>query len=236
MSLVRSSGWGLGLTLLLGSSSGFAESSPGDCWTSRAPAQLIDVDGNGKIRGAWNLPRGLMLERLRQVKVETGVLLPGYDLLTTRQVCADIVEVRATQAHLVFGGRELLLARQGAPAWEWLMVSAESVATNLLAGSLAGIFIGEGKAVGGEGLTKLPFTDPAELAARLMETHLARFEPVVLFVDTPNQQRFFEFFANNPLPGVFLSFDEAERVRDVLNKQARLAADARPESLDYYCY
>ena len=88
MSLVRSSGWGLGLALLLGSSSGFAESSPGNCWTSRAPAQLIDVDGNGKIRGAWNLPRGLMLERLRQVKVETGVLLPGYDLLTARQVCA----------------------------------------------------------------------------------------------------------------------------------------------------
>jgi len=225
-----------GLALLVGCFTGFAEASLDDCWIAEVPAQLIDVDGSGKIQGAWSLPRALLPSRLRQTSAPTGILLRGYDLLGAGQICADIAAEQQTQARLVFGGRELLLASQGAPAWEWLMVSVDAVATNLLSGGLMGIFVGGDKTVAGQGLEKTPLTDPARLAATLMETHQAHFKPVVLFVSAQYQQRFFEFFSNNPLPGVFLSFDQADVVRDVLNKQARFSSHDRSAALDYYCY
>lgn len=232
----HANGKAFGLALLVGCFTGFAEASLDDCWTAEVPAQLIDVDGSGKIQGAWNLPRAMIPTRLHRASAPTGILLRGYDLLGARQICADIGAEQKTQARLVFGGRELLLARQGAPAWEWLMVSVDAVATNLLGGGLTGIFVGGKKTVIGLGLEKASLTDPARLAATLMESHQARFKPVVLFVSPQHQQRFFEFFSSNPLPGVFLSFDQADVVRDVLNKQARFSSHDRDGALDYYCY
>jgi hypothetical protein len=87
----------------------------------------------------------------------------------------------------------------------------------------------------GRGLTKSSLTEPSEVAAWLMDSHQRRLEPVVLFVSAGYQQRFFEFFSNNPLPGVFLSFDEAESVRDALNKYASVSADDQARLLNYYC-
>lgn len=223
------------LILMLSSMGALATPLSPACWTNKVPEQLIDVDGSGAVQGAWSLPSGLLLERLQHSRTSQGVLLAGYDILSARRICADILTAGIPQAKMVFGGRERLMAQQGAPAWDWLLVSIDVLATNLLSGELPGIFIGEGKAVVGKGLEKSPITDPAKVAAKLIDTQQMRFEPVVLFVAAEHQQKFFDFFSNNPLPGVYLSFDDAEVVRDVLNKYASVSADDQARQLNYYC-
>lgn len=236
MTLKHSNWQSVVIALLLSSSMGAlaAPLSP-TCWTDKVPAQLIDVDGFGAIQGAWSVPSSLLLERLQRAQAPQGILLAGHDILSARRICTDILDADIPQAKLVFGGRERLMAQQGAPAWEWLLVSVDVIATNLLSGELPGIFIGEGKAVVGEGLEKSPLTDPGKVAAKLIDNQQMRFVPVVLFVAAEHQQKFFEFFSNNPLPGVYLSFDDAEVVRDVLNKYASVSADDQARQLNYYC-
>jgi hypothetical protein len=236
MTLKRSN-WQLAVfvALMLGSTVVFAEPISSACWVDKLPQQLIDVDGNGAIQGAWAVPSGLLLARLERAKAPQGVLLAGYDVLSAQRICADIQAGNISQAQLVFGGRERLMAQQGAPAWNWLLVSTDKLVANLLSGELSGLFIGKGKAVVGEGLKRSSLTDPAEVAVRLIDEQQQRFEPVVLFVAVQYQQQFFEFFSNNPLPGVFLSFDEAESVRDVLNKYASVSTDDQARQLNYYC-
>src|SRR3989338_5301362 len=220
--------------LLMASSAAMGAPVPAACWTAGESAQLIDLEGSGKVQGAWVLSQGQLMERLRQTQVSTGILLHGYDLLSASRVCADIAQANLRQAKLSFGGREWYMAEQGAPAWDWLLVSIDELAANILTGDLPGIFIGEGKAVVGKGLTKSKLTDPGQVAEWLMDTHQARFEPVILFVSVEHQQRFFEFFSANRLPGVFLSFDDAEVVKGVLNKYASISADDQARLLPYY--
>ncbi|WP_139271160.1 hypothetical protein [Atopomonas hussainii] len=205
------------------------------CWVDKVPQQLIDVDGEGTVQGAWSVPSGLLMSRLEQAGKPQGLLVAGYDVLTARRICGDALAAGLYQTQLVFGGRERVLAQQGAPAWDWLLVSSHKVASNVLSGELAGIFIGKGKAVVGKGLQTSTLTDPAEVAVMLMDGLLRRQEPVVLFISTEYQQTFFDFFSNNPLPGVFLSFDEAESVRDILNKYVSVSANDQVRDLNYYC-
>lgn len=221
--------------LMLGNVDAFAAPVTPACWTTQVPEQLIDVDGSGAVQGAWAVPNGLLLERLLRAQAPQGILLAGHDILSARRVCADILAEDLQRAKIVFGGRERLMAQQGAPAWDWLLVSIDALAANLLSGELPGIFIGEGKVVVGKGLEKSPLTDPGKVAARLIDNQQRRYEPVVLFVAAEHQQQFFEFFSNNPLPGVYLSFDDAETVRDVLNKYAKVSADDQARQLNYYC-
>ncbi|MDZ4335266.1 MAG: hypothetical protein U1A62_16535 [Pseudomonas sp.] len=221
--------------LMLNSAVVFAEPISPACWVDQVPQQLIDVDGSGAIQGAWAVPSGLLMPRLERAKAPQGILLAGYDVLSARRICADIQAAGLSQAKLVFGGRERLLALQGAPAWDWLLVSTDKLAANLLSGELSGLFIGKGKTVVGQGLEKSSLTEPSDVAARLIDGQQQRFAPVVLFVSAEHQQKFFDFFSNNPLPGVFLSFDEAESVRDVLNKYASVSTDDQARQLNYYC-
>lgn len=220
---------------LLGSGQALAEVDELACWTSRVSPQLIDVDGVGAVQGAWSVPSGLLQARLQDARTPQTLLLAGYDLLSVRHLCAELQAAQLPQARILFGGRERLMAQQGAPAWDWLMVSTENLAANLLSGELSGWFIGKGKTVVGQGLSKSPLTEPGAVAAKLIDMQRTQFQPVVLFVAPEHQQRFFEFFSNNPLPGVFLSFDEAETVRDVLNKQGSFAANEQARPLNYYC-
>lgn len=205
------------------------------CWGGQESQQIIDVDGAGTVQGAWSVPSGLLLARLQSTHSPQTILLAGYDMLSVRRVCAEIQAAGLSQAKILFGGRERLLAQQGAPAWDWLLVTTEKLAANLLSGELTGLFIGQGKTVVGQGLARHSVTDPVKVAAQLIDKQQRFFEPVVLFVSKEHQQRFFEFFSNNPLPGVFLSFDEAEQVRDVLNKYASISADDQTRQLNYYC-
>jgi len=223
------------LVLILSSKGGFAAPLSPACWTNKVPQQLIDVDGTGAIQGAWSVPGSLLLERLQRAQAPQGVLLAGHDVLSARRICSNILNADIPHAKMIFGGRERLMAQQGAPAWEWLLVSIDVLAANLLSGELPGIFIGEGKVVVGKGLEKSTLTDPGKVAAKLIDSQQMRFESVVLFVAVEHQQKFFEFFSNNPLPGVYLSFDDAEVVRDVLNKYASVSADDQARQLNYYC-
>lgn len=234
---LKHSNWQSLVAAVLLSSSAAAVATPVSqgCWTTLVPQQLIDVDGTGAVQGAWSLPASLLMERLQRAQSSPGVLLAGYDMLSVRRICADIQAANLPRAKIIFGGRERLMAQQGAPAWDWLLVSTDSLAANLLSGELSGLFIGSGKTVVGQGFEKSTLTDPSKVAAKLIDEQQVRFEPVVLFVSAEHQQRFFDFFANNPLPGVFLSFDEAETVRDVLNKYASVSANDQARQLNYYC-
>lgn len=237
MSSMRSSRWG-GVIVLSFAAVGkvFASSTTDDaCLVAELPQRLIDVDGKGFVQGAWSVPNGQLIGHLQQTRVPTGVLLAGYDTLSVRRVCAEIEQAGLERAKVVFGGREWLLARQGKSAWDWLVSPVEKVAANLLSGSLSGIFVGPGKIVIGQGLERSTITDPARMAAWLIDNHQARMEPVVLFVEKEYQQRFLEFFSSNPLPGVFLSFDDAERVKETLNRYASISLDDQVRLLDYYC-
>ncbi|QFT21595.1 hypothetical protein FIV02_08370 [Pseudomonas sp. THAF187a] len=222
------------LLSLWGDASASALPIPG-CWVSQASQQLIDVDGEGSVQGAWSVSSGSLLARLQSGRVSQTLLFAGYDMLSVRRVCSEMQEAGLYNANILFGGREWLQAKQGAPAWDWLLVGAEDVAANLLSGELSGMFVGQGKVVVGRGLEKLPSVDPAEVAAQLIDKQQRVFEPVVLFVSRDYQQRFFEFFSNNPLPGVFLSFDKVEQVRDTLNKYVSISADDQARQLNYYC-
>lgn len=237
MSSMRSSRWGVVIVLACAAvGKVFASSTTDDaCLVTELPQRLIDVDGKGRVHGAWSVPTGQLIEHLQRARLPTGVLLAGYDILSVRRVCTEIGQADLERAHVVFGGREWLLARQGASAWEWLVSPVERVATNLLSGRLSGIFVGPGKVVIGQGLERSTITDPARMAAWLIDNHQARMEPVVLFVEKEYQQSFLEFFSNNPLPGVFLSFDDAERVKETLNRYASISQDDQVRLLDYYC-
>lgn len=236
MTLMRNSWWWLAVIVVLSSRDALAKESLVEaCWTDTVPQQLIDVNGVGGVQGAWVLADGLLITRLERATVPQGVLIPGYDMLSAQRMCADIQSVNPSLTKLVFGGRERIMAQQGAPAWDWLLVSADKLAANIIAGKLSGIFIGNDKGVVGQGLEKTASTDPGKLAAKLMDNQLRNYQPVILFVSAEYQQNFFEFFSNNPLPGVFLSFDDAESVRDVLNKYASLSTNDQARQLNYYC-
>lgn len=236
MTLMRSSWKWLAIIAMLSSRDALANGPVVEaCWTNTVPQQLLDVNGVGAVQGAWAVTNGLLLERLKRATVPQGVLLPGYDMLSAQRMCADIQSVNPSLTKMVFGGRERIMAQQGAPAWDWLLVSADKLAANITAGKLSGIFVGNDKVVIGQGLEKTVLTDPGKLAAKLMDNQLREYQPAILFVSSEYQQAFFEFFSNNPLPGVFLSFDDAESVRDVLNKFTRLSTDDQARQLNYYC-
>lgn len=204
------------------------------CWVERPDGQLIDVDGDGSLAGAWVLPASLLEERMAKTQGPVSVVFHGYDQLSAARLCQD-AKIAGKSARVVFGGREWLQARQGKSAWDWLIVPADTLATNLLSGGLRGLFVGEGKVVVGKGFDKAPLDDPRQLATWLIEQRQTKLEPVVLFVGAEYQQQFFEFFSTNPMPGVFLSFDRAETVRDILNKHASFSADDQARLLNYYC-
>lgn len=213
----------------------FASAPAASCWSDPASGLRIDVDGDGGAPGALSLPEALLPQRLGQVRGSVDLLVNGYDVLKAQRLCQQVEAAKAPLAKVVFGGRERYLAQQGAPAWDWLMVDADAVAANLVMGVLPGIFVGKGKAVIGQGLEKSAITDPAKMAAWLMDNYQGRRQPVVLFVSGAYQQPFFEFFSASPLPGVFLSFESPESVRDALNKHAKFSADDQARLLNYYC-
>jgi hypothetical protein len=227
--------WAFGVVLLVSCIKAFAQTDALACWTTQVSPHLIDVDGTGTVQGAWSVPHGLLHSRLQSTTTAQTLLLPGYDVLAVRRVCTELQAAGLNHGRILFGGRERLLAQQGVPAWDWLLVSTDSLAANLLSGELSGWFIGKGKTVVGQGLSKSPLTDPSAVAAKLIDLQRTSFQPRVLFVDAEHQQPFFDFFSNNPLPGVFLSFEEAEKVRDVLNKHASFSANEQARPLNYYC-
>lgn len=193
-----------------------------NCWTDQVAGSVIDVDGRDQLQGAWSVPAAGLSLRLQQGKGPMTILVPGYDLVSAGKICAQITE-GDHQARLLFGGRERRMAEQQFPAWDWLFVSTDAIASSLLAGGVQGVFVGDGKVVVGQGFSQSALTDPSKMAAWLIDQPLARREPVVLFIEPKHQQRFFEFFSNNPLPGVFLSFEDPEKVKDVLNNHASIA-------------
>lgn len=223
------------LALCLFSAGVMADSSIVGCWGEPGNGLRIDVDGDGAIAGALSLPEALLPQRLQKVPGQVDLLVSGYDVLKAQRLCQQIMEAKASLAKVVFGGRERVLALQGRPAWDWLMVEANAVAANLVMGALPGVFVGQGKAVFGYGLEQTNITDPAKMAVWLMDHYQGGRQPVVLFVNTEYQQPFFEFFSANPLPGVFLSFEKPEVVRDALNKHAKFSADDQARLLNYYC-
>lgn len=212
-----------------------ADSLPSLCWGEPLEGGRIDIGGNGAVQGAWVLSESLLPARLQQAGGPLNLLVAGYDVISARRICEQLTKVENTQARLVFGGRERYLAQQGVPAWEWLVRPANALAANLVMGDMSGIFVGDGKAVVGKGLEKTQLTDPADIAAQLLERFQARKQPVVLFVSAQLQQPFLAFYANNPLPGVFLSFESAEVVRDALNKYANFNTQEQADLLNYYC-
>lgn len=223
------------LAAWLASGLAMADESSQLCWSEPVEGLRIDVDGDGTLAGALALPEPLLASRLKQVRGPVDLLVSGYDVLKARRLCQQAAEVNAGLARVVFGGRQRQLAQQGAPAWDWLMVDAQAVAANLVMGALPGIFVGEGKAVFGQGLEKSAITDPSKMAVWLMDHYQGKRQPVVLFVAPAYQQAFFEFFATSPLPGVFLSFESPEEVRDALNKHAKFSVDDQARLLNYYC-
>ena len=212
-----------------------ANASMVSCWGEPTRGLSIDVDGSGSVSGALALPETLVPQRLEQVRGSVDLLVHGYDLLKAQRLCQEISAAKSPLAKVVFGGRERYLAKQGAPAWDWLLVSADDVAANLVMGQLPGILVGDGQTVVGRGLEKSSLTDPVKMALWLMQGYQAKHQPVVLFVDDAYQQPFFEFFSENPLPGVFLSFGSPQSVRDALNKHAKFSADEQARLLNYYC-
>lgn len=214
--------------LLLSTSAAHAAIS---CWGEPIAGPRVDLNGDGKVHGAWVLGGDQVSQRLRAGS-SLNVLLPGYDSLAADSLCrlADGSEGRL---RVVFGGRERFLAQQGEPAWSWLIKSADDLAGSLVLGDLKGIFVGKDKVVVGRSLSRRESADPAQLAADLLQREVP--QPVVIFVSEELQQHYLAFFANNPLPGVFLSFDEPERVRDALNKYAKFHAEEQAGLLNYYC-
>lgn len=212
-----------------------AASVPALCWGEPVEGGRIDINGNGAVQGAWVLSESLLPTRLQQASGPLNLLVAGYDVLSAQRICEQLAKAGDKQARLVFGGRERYLAQQGVPAWEWLVQPANALAGNLAMGDMSGIFVGEGKVVVGKGLEKTQLTDPSEIAAQLLERFQARKQPVVLFVSAQLQQPFLAFYAANPLPGVFLSFENAEVVRDALNKYANFNTQEQAGLLNYYC-
>lgn len=223
--------------VLLCSLCGLAQAAPVQalCWGEPVEGGRIDVNGSGGVPGAWVLSESLLPARLQQASGPLNLLVAGYDVISARRICEQLAKAGNKQARLVFGGRERYLAQQGVPAWEWLVQPANALAANLVMGDMSGIFVGEGKVVVGKGLEKTQLTDPAEIAAQLLERFQARKQPVVLFVSAQLQQPFLAFYAANPLPGVFLSFENAEVVRDALNKYASFNTQEQADLLNYYC-
>ncbi|MGY4535519.1 hypothetical protein ACVW0Y_004674 [Pseudomonas sp. TE3786] len=226
---------GLLIGLLMAPGLACAGVSVANCWAEPNNGLRIDVDGQGDISGALSLPESLLSQRLERVRGPVDLLVNGYDVLKVQRLCQQITTVNAPLAKVVFGGRERYLAQSGAPAWDWLMVTSNDVAANLVMEQLPGIFVGKGKAVVGRGLQASAITDPAKMAAWLMDTYQGKQQPVVLFVDSAYQQPFLEFFSASPMPGVFLSFENPESVRDALNKHAKFSTDDQARLLNYYC-
>ncbi|MET1080946.1 MAG: hypothetical protein ABWY06_23275 [Pseudomonas sp.] len=227
---------GLGLVLWLTiASMAQATPIPAACWALGEPAQLIDVDGSGAVQGAWTVSSTQLNARLQRSTAPVGLLVAGYDLLATQRLCAQVSAANLRHAQLVVGGRERYLAQQGVSAWDWLVVPVDNLATNLLSGGLQGIFIGKGQSVVGKGFEKSTLTDPAEVATLLIERGQRQVQPVVLFVGAELQQPFMAFFSANPLPGVFLSFDDAQKVQRALSLHASVSADDQAHLFDYYC-
>lgn len=206
------------------------------CWSEPIEGGVIDIDGAGTVQGAWVLSEALLPDRLQKAQGSLNLLVSGYDVLAAQRTCKQLAQLEGKpEVRVVFGGRERFLAQQGVSAWEWLVKPSDALAANLVMGDLSGVFVGEGKAVVGKGLEKSTLTDPAEIAVNLLERFQSHKQPVVLFVGAELQQPFLEFYSANPLPGVFLSFDGAENVRDALNKYANFHADEQAGLLNYYC-
>ncbi len=225
----------LGVLILCWASNPFAWAADLErCWIDRQSVKLLDVDGNASLQGAWSIPAASLFRYLEEDDSALTVLLSGYDLRAAQRVCEHIVGLNH-EARILFGGRERVMAEQQQPPWDWLLVSAETIAAHLLEGSVEGFFVGTEKAVVGKGLSRTDLTDPGRLAAWLMDGSLARHQPVVLFVDPQHQQQFFEFFSNNLVPGVFLSFETPDKVKDVLNQHASIAAFGAESFPAYIC-
>lgn len=205
------------------------------CWGEPIKGARLDINGNGDVQGAWILSESALPKRLQSSRAPLNLLVSGYDVITARRVCEQIAASNNKQIRLVFGGRERLLFQQGLPAWQWLVQPANSLASNLVQGDVSGIFVGKGKAVIGKGLEQSKLTDPAQLASILIERFESNRQPVVVFVGKELQQRFLAFYSNNPLPGVFLSFDDAELVKDSLNKYAHFKPEEQAGLANYYC-
>lgn len=201
------------------------------CWGEPIDGARVDLNGDGGVHGAWVLGADQVSQRL-QAGLSLNVLVPGYDSLAADDLCRMAEGVKG-RLRVVFGGRERFLAQQGEPAWSWLIKSADDLAGSLVLGDLKGIFVGKNKTVVGKSLSRRESTDPVQLASEL----LLRKEPqpVVIFVSAELQQPYLAFFANNPIPGVFLSFDESERVRDALNKYSKFHSEEQAGLLNYYC-
>ncbi|KTS70908.1 hypothetical protein NS274_23135 [Pseudomonas oryzihabitans] len=175
--------------------------------------------------------------RLRASKETTSLLVPAYDVLLANRLCTELGLNRSSSAvHFLLGGRERLLAQQKAPAWDWLVIPIERLATNMLAGQVEGYFIGKDKSALGRGLERLPIRDPARAATKILAKKKSdRTKPIVLFVRPEDQAVFLDFFSKNRVPGLYLSFDTAEHVRDVLNQVASISQNDTEKAGLYYC-
>ncbi|KUM41304.1 hypothetical protein [Pseudomonas sp. EpS/L25] len=198
---------------------------------------LIDVNGDGAVKGAWTMTSALLPTRLKGSQERISLLLPAYDVLLASSLCQELgLSQGLHSAHFLVGGRERLLAQQKAPAWDWLVITIDRLATNILAGKVEGYFIGKEKIVSGRGLERLSIRDPARVAAKILAKRAASStKPIVLFVRPEDQAAFLDFFSINPVPGLYLSFDTAEHVRDVLNQVASISKDLADKAGLYYC-
>jgi len=208
-----------------------------DCWSDKAGRVLIDVNGDGAVRGAWVMTTASLSGRLKASRETTSLLVPAYDVLLANSLCTELGLNRSSSpVQMLFGGRERLLAQQNAPAWDWLVISVERLATNILAGQVEGYFIGKEKIASGRGLERLSVRDPARVAAKILAKRAASSaKPLVLFVRPEDQGAFLDFFSANLVPGLYLSFDTAEHVRDVLNQVASISKDLTDKAGLYYC-
>lgn len=208
-----------------------------ECWSDQPGKALIDVNGDGAVRGAWVMTTASLGERLKASREATSLLVPAYDVLLANSLCTELgLNKSSSPVHMLFGGRERLLAQQKAPAWDWLVISVERLATNILAGQVDGYFIGKERSALGRGLERLPMRDPARVAAKVLAKRKSgHSKPIVLFVRAEDQAAFLGFFSTNVIPGLYLSFDTAEHVRDVLNQVASISKDDTDKAGLYYC-
>lgn len=59
-------------------------------------------------------------------KATTSLVLLVYDVLLATSLCSELGLRRSSSAeHVLYGGRERLLAQQKASAWDWLVISVE---------------------------------------------------------------------------------------------------------------
>ncbi|MDR6679152.1 hypothetical protein [Pseudomonas oryzihabitans] len=208
-----------------------------ECWSDKAGKVLIDVNGDGAVKGAWVMTSAALAGRLKASRETISLLLPAYDVLLANRLCNELgLNGSLGAVHVLLGGRERLLAQQQAPAWDWLVIPVERLATNILAGQVEGYFIGKDKSALGRGLERLPIRDPARVAAKILAKRTSdRIKPLVLFVRPEDQAAFLHFFSKNRVPGLYLSFDTAEHVRDVLNQVASISKDDTDKAGLYYC-